>query len=171
MARQIVDKTTPEYQLQQIAGARSTLLLALVLTLVNIVMILVNSNTMFLFSIFVPYVGVVFGRTYDAGLFGTNTITALVIAAVIVGVFFVCWLLSKKNHRLLTLAAILFALDTAALLFFMFTISNDPAGQIMDIVLHAVVLVQLIQGVIASGKLKKLAQENDEAAPSCSPEF
>ncbi len=168
MAKQTVDKTSPAYQLQQIASARSSMLLALILTAVNVALILVNSTTFFLFSIFVPYVSVVFGRSYDAGLFGSNTITALVIAVVIVGLFLACWLLSKKNHRFLTVAAVLFALDTAALLYFMFALSSDPAGQTMDVVLHALVLVQLIQGVVAANKLKKLSEET---GAGCSPEF
>ena len=173
MARQnvSVDKNSREYHEQQIAGARSTLLFVLVLTLVNVGMILANSSMFFLFSVFVPYIVVMFGRNMDAGMFGSYTTAALVIAVVIIVIFALCWLLSKKKHGLLTLAAVLFGLDTVALLFFTFVLAADPAGQIVDILLHIYVLVYLIRGSVHAGKLKKQTEETLEDPASTGVEF
>lgn len=173
MARQYaaVDKNSRAYKEQQINGARSSLLLVLALTLVNVGLLMANSNTFFLFSVFVPYELVYFGRTMDAGLIGSNTVVSLVVAAVILVVFLLCWLFAKKKPGWLTVAAVLFALDTAALLYFTFTLAADPAGQILDIVLHAYVLFQLIQGCVNAAKLKKEPEESLDDQIASSPEI
>ena len=173
MARQynVVDKNSRAYKEQQINGARSSLLLTLALTLVNVVLLMVNSNTFFLFSVFVPYELIHFGRMMDAGLVGSNTIVSLIVAAVILVVFLLSWLLSKKKPGWLTVAVVLFALDTAALLYFTFTMSADPGGNILDIGLHAYVLFQLIQGCVNAAKLKKEPEDSLDDQIASSPEI
>lgn len=51
-----VDKNSPEYLLKQIAGGRYSLLLILIFTVVNLVLLLVDSDRYFLFSASVPYI-------------------------------------------------------------------------------------------------------------------
>lgn len=173
MARQYaaVDKNSRAYKEQQINGARSSLLLTLGLTLVNVILLMFNSNTFFLFSVFVPYELIYFGRTMDAGLIGSNTVVSLIIAAAILVVFVLCWLFGKKKPGWLTVAAVLFALDTAALLWFTFTLAADPAGQIMNIAIHAYVLIQLIQGCVSGAKLKNEPEDPMEDPIAASPEI
>ena len=79
--------------------------------------------------------------------------------------FLLCWLLSKKRHGWLGAAFILFALDTVALAVCTFTIVAEPASNIVDFFFHAWVLWALLQGFLASGKLKKLPPENAVVGP------
>lgn len=99
-----VDKNSREYLLRQVANGRYSLLLIVILTVVNLVMTILDTNTYFLFSASVPYYLVFVGMGIENGFVdgawnvkGTLTYTGLVIALVIVAVYLLCWLLSKKR--------------------------------------------------------------------------
>ena len=173
MARQYaaVDKNSRAYKQQQVASARSSLMLVLILTLVNVGMILANSDMFFLLSAFVPYVLVIYGRSMDAGVFGSNTAVSLVIAGVIVAVLLLCWLLSKKKPLFMTISAVLLVLDTVALVYFAFVMMDNPTSQIVNIGLHIFVVYSLIQGSIQSSKLKKETEDDFDNQVASSPEI
>lgn len=161
-----VDKNSPEYLLKQIAGGRYSLLLILIFTVVNLVLLLVDSDRYFLFSASVPYYFTAFGIGMDSALsggIGTFTITALVISLLILAVYLLCWILSKKRTGWLTAALVLFCVDTVGLLFlsYIFETSN-----LLDFLLHAWAIYSLANGVYCAGKLKKSAPRPD-AAPYC----
>ena len=50
-----VDKNSREYLLRQVANGRYSLLLIVILTVVNLIMTILDTNTYFLFSASVPY--------------------------------------------------------------------------------------------------------------------
>ena len=161
-----VDKNSSEYLLKQIAGGRYSLLLILIFTVVNLVLLLVDSDRYFLFSASVPYYFTAFGIGMDSALsggIGTFTITALVISLLILAVYLLCWILSKKRTGWLTAALVLFCVDTVGLLFlsYIFETSN-----LLDFLLHAWAIYSLANGVYCAGKLKKSAPRPD-AAPYC----
>ena len=161
-----VDKNSPEYLLKQIAGGRYSLLLILIFTVVNLVLLLVDSDRYFLFSASVPYYFTAFGIGMDSALsggIGTFTITALVISLLILAVYLLCWILSKKRTGWLTAALVLFCVDTVGLLFlsYIFETSN-----LLDFLLHAWAICSLANGVYCAGKLKRSAPRSD-AAPYC----
>ena len=117
-----VDKNSREYLLRQVANGRYSLLLIVILTVVNLIMTILDTNTYFLFSASVPYYLVFVGMGIENGFVngawnvkGTLTYTGLVIALVIVAVYLLCWLLSKKRAGWLTAALVLFIIDTVAL--------------------------------------------------------
>ena len=91
------------------------------------------------------------------------TITALVISLLILAVYLLCWILSKKRTGWLTAALVLFCVDTVGLLFlsYIFETSN-----LLDFLLHAWAIYSLANGVYCAGKLKKSAPRPD-AAPYC----
>lgn len=104
-----VDKNSREYLLRQVANGRYSLLLIVILTVVNLIMTILDTNTYFLFSASVPYYLVFVGMGIENGFVdgawnvkGTLTYTGLVIALVIVAVYLLCWLLSKKRAGWLT---------------------------------------------------------------------
>lgn len=106
-----VDKNSREYLLRQVANGRYSLLLIVILTVVNLIMTILDTNTYFLFSASVPYYLVFMGMGIENGFVdgawnvkGTLTYTGLVIALVIVAVYLLCWLLSKKRAGWLTAA-------------------------------------------------------------------
>lgn len=157
-----VDKNSPEYLAKQVAGGRYSLLLILIFTVVNLILLLVDANRYFLFSASVPYYFTAFGMGMDSVIsdgIGTYTITALVISVLILGVYLVCWLLSKKQVGWLTAALVLFSIDTVGLLFFSFIIMESPLSNLLDILLHAWAIYELAYAIRCAGKLKKLSAQ------------
>ncbi len=158
MQNTAIDKNSREYLMKNIASSRINLLMVIVFTVVNIILLLTEADTYFLFSASVPYYLTLFGLIFDMGegfalVIGTYTITALVISAVILAMYLVCWLLSKKNKVWFIVATVLFAVDTLALV----VLSLDElSASIIDLVFHGWVMVSLIQAVISSKKLAAL---------------
>lgn len=153
-----VDKNSREYLLQQYSSGRVTLVAVLLLTVINVVLMITGSDRYFLFSASVPYYLTAFGMAFDGSGIGTFTLTALVISAVILAVYLVCWLLAKKRPGWLTAALVLFIVDTAALL--ALSVWMDMLWvNILDLVFHVLAAVSLWQAVRASQKLKTMPEE------------
>lgn len=166
-----VDKNSREYLLRQIGGGRYSLLLVVILTVVNLLMVLLDADRYFLFSASVPYYLVFIGKGIENGfvngaweISGTLTYTGLAIALVIVAVYLVCWLLSKKRAGWLTAALVLFTVDTVALVGIAFFLYDNPAMKLLDLLLHIWAIVELVQAVHANGKLKALPLQKDSVA-------
>ena len=156
------------------ASARHNILLVLLFTAVNIILLVANSNTYFLFSAFVPYAIVdlamflcgkypaeIYGDLSEYEFFGTSVLViAVVLAAVICGLYLLCWLLSKKGRvAWLIVALSLFVLDTLLML-----LNGIGADSIIDVIFHGWVILSLSLGTVAHFKLKKLPEE-DTATP------
>ena len=144
-----VDKNSREYLLRQVANGRYSLLLIVILTVVNLIMTILDTNTYFLFSASVPYYLVFVGMGIENGFVdgawnvkGTLTYTGLVIALVIVAVYLLCWLLSKKRAGWLTVALVLFIVDTVALVVITFALYDSPMGKLVDFLLHIWAIVE-----------------------------
>ena len=151
---------------RQIAGARYALLLILVFTVLNLVLLVLDAGRYFLFSASVPYYLIFLGLGLDNGFsplrwnsVGSFTVTGLIISGVILGVYLVFLLLSTKKPGFLWGALGLFVLDTLALIFFSFTLYENPSANLMDGFLHLWAIVELGKGIRANGILKKLPPE------------
>ena len=173
-----VDKNSREYLLRQVANGRYSLLLIVILTVVNLVMTILDTGRYFLFSASVPYELVSLGMAFDNGFTdgawnvrGTLTYTGLVIALVIVAVYLLCWLLSKKRAGWLTAALVLFIIDTVALVVVAFALYDNPASQLVDLLLHVWAIVELVQGVRGSKKLKALSPAEEPQNVYTGPEL
>lgn len=151
-------------------GARHNLLLVVIFTLINIVLLLTQSNRYFLFSATIPYfladLGMALCGKYPAEYYVgmedmvilNNSFLAvmLVIAAVILLLYLLSWILSKKPRvGWMIFALVFFALDTLAMLWLM----GISADMIIDILFHIWVLVSLTSGIVSYFKLKKLPAE------------
>lgn len=143
--------------------ARHNLLAMIVLTLINLVLLALDTGTMFLFSASVPYILVAFG-IYS----GFPLILAVfgVIAAIAMVLYFLCWLLSKKRPGWMVLALVLFILDTVLMVAFYFPFQGF--SDIFDLLIHVWVLYYLILGTKYGFKLKKWPEEPE--AESAYPE-
>lgn len=139
---------------QKYNTARSNLLLVIVLTLVNIVLFFAESNTMLLFSASIPYYAVIFGVVLEVAPLGIG------FAAVILILYFLCWLLSKKKSGWMSVALVLFILDTLGMAG-MYLLAEDFSG-IMDALIHVWVLYYLIVGVSSGKKLKNIPEETEQ---------
>ena len=146
-------------------SARSNLLLVVGFTAINVILQLISSDMYFLFSATTPmaFLDIVKSAEVSALL-----PVAAVLAFIIIGVYLLCWFMSKKQSAWLIVAAVLFGLDTLVLLGL-----YDLGAMIIDLLMHAWVLYYLITGSVAAIKMKKqppVAEISAEAVP-VSPEF
>lgn len=166
MKNQTIDKNSREYLERQRASGRNNLLLVVIFTVINLVMLLTESNTYFLFSASVPYYFTAFGMGMDMGMGGSVfTVTALVISALILAAYLLCWIFGKKRKGWLIAALVLFIVDSVLLV--LMTLAMEMLTEsIIDLVFHAWVVVSLCQALSADKKLKALPEEIVEEAPA-----
>jgi len=152
-------------------NTRHNLLLVLAFTVINILLLVSNANSYFLFSAYVPYMlvdyGMYYGGMYPTEYYGEylSEVTflgkgffgvMLVIAVVVLALYLLCWVFAKKNPKgWLIFALVLFSIDTAVLLLWL-EISVDL---FMDYLFHGWVIVSLAKGLSAMNKLKKLPED------------
>lgn len=152
-------------------SARHNILLVVAFTLLNIILLVTNSNSYFLFSASIPYFVVDLGMLlcgkyppeyYTGELAGMETlddtffVVTLVVAAVIMLLYLLSWIFCKKPRvGWMIFALVFFVIDTVGMLL-LTGISTDA---IMDVVFHGWVIVSLISGITAYFKLKKLPEE------------
>ncbi len=165
-------QTTPHDLLRgKYHSARSNLLLAMAFTVINVVIAFFDGSSYFLFSLFVPYFLVLTGLLItgklpaelytedwaDAEFLDSSALVVMVvIAAVILSLYLLCWIFSKKEKvGWLIFALVLVSIDTALMLL----IQGVSVDTIIDIAFHAWVIISLINGIGAYRKLKKLPDE------------
>ena len=167
--------TQRQQLLNRYSSARHNILLVLIFTTINIVLLVANSDSYFLFSAYIPYLVVTYGMLFcgrfpaeyyedlldygfeflDTGFF----VGTLIVAVVICVLYLICWLFSDKNRvGWMITALVLFSIDT--LMMVLGGLSIDSA---LDVLFHGWVIVSLSMGIAAHFKLKKLPAE--EPAP------
>ena len=134
--------------------ARGNLLLMIVFTLLNIVLLFTGSDVMWLFSATIPYYVVIFGVVSEDAVFLTINV---VIAAIGLLAYLLCWIFSKKRYGWMIAALVMFIVDTLAMVG-LFLLAGEFSG-IMDLVFHAWILYYLFLGVTNGRKLKQLPEE------------
>lgn len=141
---------------QQYKIARSNLLLMLVLTVVNIVLLAAEADTMLLFSATVPY----YLSAISMGLYAEFSQVAFIgfgIVVAILVIYLLCWIFSKKHYGWMIAALVFFILDSIAMIG-LYVLAEDFSG-ILDLVVHIWVLYYLIIGVRYGHKLKNISPE------------
>ena len=149
---------------QQISIARRTLLGVVVMTLINLVLLLRDGNTYLVFSASVPYYLAFLGKVIDNGFGpmvenGTYTATGLVLGLVILAMYLLPWLLSKRKGNWLYVGAGLLCLDLVALAAVSILLLQSITGTAVDILVHIVAIVQIGKGATADKKLRSLPPE------------
>ena len=145
---------------QKYASARSNLLLMLILTVVNIVLYVCGSYTMFLFSATVPYLMVVCSTIFFD--MPALMIICIGIAAVILIVYLLCWIFSKKSSGWMVFALVLFIVDTVVMIA-LYVWMQEVSG-ILDAIIHILVLYYLFIGVRRGAQLPTLPPD-EEVSP------
>lgn len=161
--------------------SRGNLLLVVVFTAINLLLLVTNSDSYFLFSAFIPYfittIGMIFcGRFpeeyYSDGMedliFLDNSffVILLVISVLLTLTYLLAWFMSGKNRvGWLIFALAFFVVDTVAMLF----LNGIALETIMDILFHAWVIYYLISGISAHFKLKKLPTEEKAVSSEDNP--
>lgn len=134
--------------------ARSNLLLVIALTLINIILSLTGSDSMMLFSATIPYFLAILATAIPGFL-----AIGLGSAAVILLLYLLCWIFSKKHYGWMVVALVLFLLDTVFLAWIYIT-AGDFSG-ILDAAIHVWVFYYLIIGVKYGHQLKTLPAESE----------
>lgn len=155
----------------RVRNSRNNILWVVAFTLINILLLVSNSNSYFLFSAYIPYMladyGMYFGGIYPAEYYGEFLpeitflgngyfATMLVIAAVILVLYVLCWVFAKKKPTAwLIVALVLFSMDTALFLL----MQGINLALLVDYLFHGWVIVILAMGLSAIKKLKALPEE------------
>lgn len=149
--------SSPKYK-----NARASLLVVLAFSLVNV--FAVFANYYFYFSSRIALVLVAIGAQLDVAA-GTNAFkfvfAFLAIASLVP--YLLSWLFSKKKVGWMIVALVLFSVDTLVLLI---DVPSAIAGKdftiIIDVIVHAIVILELALGVKAGFDMKKEAIEAEE---------
>lgn len=149
-------------------SARSGLLIAVLFTVVNTVMYMVGSDSYFLFSLFIPY-----------SFFDPAWIAGCVIAAVVLALFVLCWVMSKKTPEIMIFSLVLLLADTAFLVYnSVLAVNEGLAGYadfIMDYVFHLWLLIEALVAVIKLKKYKEtmsaIKEASSQAVSGASPSY
>lgn len=152
----------------QYKTSTANIILVVAFTAINVVMLIANANSYFLFSAFLPYYAVDLGMYLcgkypaeyyygDEEFFDPSFFAVAVAVAVVMILFYLlCWFMAKKGKSAWMVVALIgFAIDTAAF----FALGGFSEDGIIDVVFHVWVIVSLIMGVTAKSKLKKLPAE------------
>ena len=154
MAKMQQNMTPRQLLEQKFKSARSNLLIVIILTVVNIALLIGGSETFMLFSASIPYYAVglpaIWGE-YELFLVGC------VLAAIILALYLVCWLLSKKRPGWLVVALVMFIVDTLALIG-LYVLIGEMSG-IMDLLIHAYVVYSICVGISSAKKLKTMPED------------
>lgn len=152
-------------------NARHDILLLVIFTVINCALLLLNANTYFLFSAFIPY------SLVDDGMFWTGKYPAeyyedfdglqfendsylvimCVLAVICLAVYVLCWLFSKKKVGWMIATLVFIVIDTLALLFFV----GFAVDWLIDYLFHAYIIYCLVRGIIAHNKLKYLPEDDE----------
>ncbi len=155
-------------------SARGNILLVVVFTVINIILLVTNSSTYFLFSAYIPFALVDLGMFF-CGMYPTEFYddilaemqflpkevfwVTLAIAIVILVFYVICWVFSKKfKAGWLITALVFFSIDTLAL----FLINGFVIDSVIDYLIHAWVIFSFANGLVAHSKLKKLPDETEQ---------
>ena len=159
-----------KYERNYKAG-RSNLLLVIIFTIVSMITFYLI-GTYFLFSVYVPLTVFSVFAVYGWAAGGDPEIVegfepeflellqsvgeftwvaiGFVIGMLMLSVYFVCWLLSKKHPGALIVAAVLFATDCA------FVLMSFDTSMIVDVLFHAWAMYYLISAIASHKKLKNI---------------
>ncbi len=138
----------------KVKTARANLLLMIILSAVNIVLFLLGSDSMMLFSATIPYFAVVFGFLSEMS---SALIVSICFAVVILVLYLLCWIFSKKHYAWMIGALVMFIIDSLAMVG-LYILAEDVSG-IIDVLIHIWVLYYLVIGVINGYRLKKMPTE------------
>ncbi|MBQ9847949.1 MAG: hypothetical protein IJO64_02705 [Clostridia bacterium] len=150
----------------KINRARYNLMFMLILSLVNIYFVISSGKIFVPFSSSISVYATLFGATLKNETSASMPfVLGIVIAGIALGAFLICYFKSKTSPFFMFLAFTLLAADFIVLLFISFV--NGSFTQwfnILDIILHALVLFYLFGGIKAHSKMARLKSKQAEDA-------
>ncbi len=155
-------------QENNLRNARINLLVVVLISAINILMVFLDDGRFYIFSAYLPYFLTALGALltgrlsdewYPEGrgdmLPNAFLIAMIALSVIIVAVYFVCWLLSKKHSAWYIVTLALFAVDTLIMIF----LEGFYLESIVAIAFHAWVIYYMVMAINASSKLKNMPIE------------
>lgn len=134
--------------------ARTNIMVFIIFTIVNMFMLF--ADVYFLFSIYSSTSFFVAGVVWKEVYGNSFLVLGFAIGLLILAVFFVFWLLSKKHRWAIIVLLVLFSLDSVLLIVDCISAMKEGAFSLLvDIVFHALMMYYLVLGVKSSGELQK----------------
>lgn len=139
---------------EKVSSSRKNLLLMIILTLINLVLLALDSSAMLLFSATVPYYSVAIAM--GTGIESVFIVTMIISVAILIFYLF-CWKFSEKHYGWMIAAFVFFTIDTLCLIG-LYVALGEVSG-ILDFIIHIEVLYYIIIGIKYGHRLKKLSKE------------
>ncbi|MCL2376481.1 MAG: hypothetical protein FWC76_03690 [Defluviitaleaceae bacterium] len=163
-----MDDAKIKKSIEKFKGARSTLLVVALFTLVNVLLVAFESDWYLLFSATIPWYLMMMGIE-EAAIYGYDTVTIFFMAAAFLGVFLylLFWLLSKRFRVFILIAMLVFVADTVLFLVILLDLllfGGFDFFLLIDLVFHIWITASLIAGTVAWGRLLGVPREQFEAA-------
>ncbi len=139
-------------------SARGNLIFMLVMTVINVVLALLESGSMFLFTAYFPYVAAIYTTSPALSVFKPFFIIFGIVLPLVLTLL--CWFITGKGSRpgWMKSAGIILVLDTV-FMFYMFINLGIQPELLMDYIFgtgfHAFMIYSLFRGASAAGKLRK----------------
>ncbi len=150
------------FLLRQIATGRYMILGTVIITLVNLIFLLMGADFYIMYSSAAAYYPVQLGLLFDGWVIGSYTLTALVLAAVILATYLMLWHLAKKNLLWLKVSIGLLVLDTVILVGRYLLLSEDVANCLWELVIHAAVIWEMGKALSARKQLDTIPTAEKE---------
>ena len=138
---------------RQVKMARYMLLGTVIITVINLALMMANSDIYIVYCAAVPYYLGWFGWLLDGGTVGQMTVIGLVLAGIVLAVYLLVWFLAEDRPLWLKIGLGLLIADTVALLGLALWLSDHIMSFFWELALHGAVLYEMILGVSAQKKL------------------
>ncbi len=162
----LTPEQTRQYLQRQANMGRYMILGTAIITAVNLVFLLLNSEFYITYSAATGFYAAWLGKLMDnqylsvLGPNGVYTCTGLVIAALVLGALLVLWWLARQNTKWMKVSMGLLIADTAVLVLFSLGVLQEGIlGVLWDLVIHIAVIVEIGKGISARQMLQQLPQE------------
>ena len=149
--------------LVRLVGGNLTVLISVLLTVVNIVIAVAASRTPILYNLTMPYYAVTWGKALDNNFAadgwpvnGQYTWIGIAVAAVLLAVYVLMVLMSRRHPGWSIAMLVLFCLDTLSLFFVGAFLLNNPQSIVVDACIHFWIIFILSRQIWAAVNLRRL---------------
>lgn len=138
---------------KQIEWGRWAILAIFLVSLVNQVMLWFGSGYHFLFSAAMPY----YVNWLASQLGGTGLkVVATLLTLLLFGAYAICVVFSGNRRDWMSATIGLYAVDTLVLCVFAFTMLENPASCILEILVHVALIAPMVNAIRAFDRMERL---------------
>ena len=152
-------RKSPEEKLEdQAKNGRATLHFLTGISLFNMFMLLIGSDTILVFAPSLPYLGILLGQALDA------VAIAVIVGLILSAPYSLCALWCKKSPAGMLAAAIFFILDFVGMMIFTYLFMDSFLDNLLDIVAHIAILLVIFVGWGAQKKYHEMRSQGRDTA-------